>query len=360
MATRTSRKTTTRRKTSSKRAKSTKKSSAAQAVPTIPSGQRVWLLELPWGGLGGGMPAGVTYYKSLTAHAYVGTTLPDPLEPYASKPYSYLRWLEDELNGSEGPGATAAPLTLRPEQCADVDTIVAAAEQEYRQFHLANDVGTGKTLVAVAAAKSIAQMRGARTVLVTVDRPARITIPSWRRTIAALGDDGLRWIIMSSDSLGKLMARNGRPRLRVDVAVIDEAHQFRFASKRTSYMRRLTRMDSPHETSQFVLTITATPGHHPGEWGYLSSLFAQVHGDPPARWADFGRALSERGVPLETSYGKWTWNAEAKDSLQTQQAAISDVRDMLLRHEPPLMLTRSAPWGPPPFEVGLVELTPDQ
>ena len=168
----------------------------------------------------------MTYYKSLTAHAYVGTALPDPLQPYASKPYAYLRWLEDELNGSEGPGATAAPMSLRPEQRADVDAITAAAEQQFRQVHLANDVGTGKTLVAVAAAKAIARMRGARTILVTVDRPARITIPSWRRTIAALnyddrGDDDLRWIIMSSDSLGKLMARNGRPRLKVDVAVID-------------------------------------------------------------------------------------------------------------------------------------------
>ncbi|MEV8222794.1 DEAD/DEAH box helicase family protein [Dietzia maris] len=330
------------------------------AVPTIPPGQRVWLLELPWGGLGGGTPAGVTYYKSLTAHAYVGTTLPSALEPYASKPYSYLRWREDELNGSTGPGATAAPMRLRPEQRADVDAITTAAERGFRQVHLANDVGTGKTLVAVAAAKAIAKLRGARTVLVTVDRPARITIPSWRRTIAALGDDDLRWIIMSSDSLGKLMARNGRPRLKVDVAVIDEAHQFRHASKRTSYMRRLTRMDGPHEMAPFVLSITATPGHHPGEWGYLSSLYAQVHGDPPARWADFGRALAERGVPLETSYGKWTWTAETKESLQTQQAAISDVRDMLLRHDPPLMLTRSAPWGPPPFDVDLVELTPDQ
>ncbi|MBB1013409.1 hypothetical protein BXY47_0903 [Dietzia kunjamensis] len=371
MATRSSRSTTKKRKTSStraasakrtssNRAKSAKKSSSAQAVPSIPPGQRVWLLELPWGGLDGGTPAGVTYYKSLTAHAYVGTTLPSALEPYASKPYSYLRWLEDELNGSEGPGATAAPMALRPEQRADVDAIVAAAERQFRQVHLANDVGTGKTLVAVAAAKAIAKMRGAHTVLVTVDRPARITIPSWRRTIAALGDDGLRWIIMSSDSLGKLMARNGRPRLKVDVAVIDEAHQFRHDSKRTSYMRRLTRMDGPHESAPFVLTITATPGHHPGEWGYLSSLYAQVHGNPPARWADFGQALADRGVPLELSYGKWTWSAEAKESLQTQQAAISDVRDILLRHDPPLMLTRSAPWGPPPFDVDLVELTPDQ
>ncbi len=376
MAARSSRKATTKRRTSSRkattgskpsstRAKSAKKPSAASAVPSIPAGQRVWLLELPWGGLGGGMPAGVTYYKSLTAHAYVGTSLPEALEPYASKPYSYLRWLQDELNGTEGPGATAAPMTLRPEQRADVEAITAAAERGFRQVHLANDVGTGKTLVAVAAAKAIATSRGARTILVTVDRPARITIPSWRRTIAALtsndgGDDGLRWIIMSSDSLGKLMARNGRPRLKVDVAVIDEAHQFRHASKRTSYMRRLTRMDAAHEAAPFVLTVTATPGHHPGEWGYMSSLYAQVHGDPPAQWADFGRALADRGVPLEPSYGKWAWSAEAKESLQTQQAAIGDVRDILLRHDPPLMLTRSAPWGPPPFDVDLVELTPDQ
>ncbi|MDZ4234257.1 MAG: DEAD/DEAH box helicase, partial [Dietzia sp.] len=103
MATRSSRSTTKKRKPSAKRTKSAKKPSAAQTVPTIPPGQRVWLLELPWGGLGGGTPAGVTYYKALTAHAYVGTVLPSPLEPYASKPYSYLRWLEDELNGSEGP-----------------------------------------------------------------------------------------------------------------------------------------------------------------------------------------------------------------------------------------------------------------
>ena len=353
------RKATTKRKAGTTRAKATKKSSAA-ATPSIPPGQRVWLLELPWGGLGGGTPAGVTYYTSLTAHAYVGTALPSALEPYASKPYSYLRWREDELNGSEGPGATAAPMTLRPEQLADVDAIVAAAEGQFRQVHLANDVGTGKTLVAVAAAKAIAASRGARTVLVTVDRPARITIPSWRRTIAALGDDNLRWIIMSSDSLGKLMARNGRPRLKVDVAIVDEAHQFRFDSKRTSYMRRLTRMDGPHDKAPFVLTITATPGHHPGEWGYLSSLYAQVHGDPPAQWTNFGRALADRGVPLETSYGKWTWSAEAKESLQTQQTVISDVRDILLRHDPQLLLTRSAPWGPPPFDVDLVELTPDQ
>lgn len=96
MVTRSTRASTTRRKTSAKRAMTaTKRPSAALAVPSIPPGPRVWLLKLPWGGLDGGQPAGVTYYKSLTAHAYVGSSLPNPLQPYASKSCSYLRWLED-------------------------------------------------------------------------------------------------------------------------------------------------------------------------------------------------------------------------------------------------------------------------
>ena len=333
---------------------------ARPALPEVPAGQRVWLLELPWGGIDGAHPGGVSYFKALTAHAYVGVSLPGELAPYASKPYSYLRWLEDDLNGVKGPGATSAPMTLRPEQLDDVRAIATVAQRRLRQVQLSNSVGTGKTLVAVAAAKVIARMRGVDTILVTVDRPARITIPSWRRTIAALGDDDLRWIIISSDSLGKLMGRNGRPAISPGVAVIDEAHQFRHDSKRTSYMRRLTRMDAPPGKAPFVLTITATPGDHVGQWTYLSSLFAQVRGDDPQEWKDFGRALAARGMPLELSYGKWNWNEAAKKSLPMQQDAIAKARDVLLRHDPPLMLNRAAAWGPPPFDVELVELTPDQ
>lgn len=354
--------TSTRRKTRRKPPAKKKSAATKPALPTIPPGQRVWLLELPWEGPGGvsiSKPPGVTHYKGLGGYAYVGTSLPKSMAPYATKPYSYLRWREDELNGKKGPGATATPMTLRPEQLDDVRAIATVA-RTYRQSHLANSVGTGKTLVAVAAAKVIARMRGAKTILVTVDRPSRITIPSWRRTIAALGDDDLRWIIISSDQLKKLIARNGRPRLFFDVCLIDESHQYRRDTQRTDYMRRLTRMDAAPTKAPFVLTITATPGHHPGEWGFLSSLYAQVHGDPPAEWAEFGKKLASRGVPLEPSYGKWAWTPEAKKSLQVQQDAISSVRDMLLRHDPPLMLTRAAPWGPPPFDVDLIDLTPDQ
>lgn len=316
------------------------------------------MLELPWEEFSAAKKA--TYYKPWRAHVYVGTDLPDELTPYASKPYSYQRWLEDELNGTPGPGATAPKKTPRPDQVEDAQAIATAAHAGYRGIYVANAVGTGKTITTLLAAKVVARMRGATTILVTVDRPASITIPSWRDAIASMGDDGLRWIVMSADSLRKLLAANGRPKIRFDIALIDEAHLYRHDSKRTDYMRRLTRMAEPHSKAPFVMLITATPGHTPAEWGYLSSLFAQVHNEPPEAWGDIGQAFADRGLPLTRSYGRWVWTPEAKASMPLQTEAIEQARDLLLRHDPPLMITRDAPWGEPPFDIALIDLNAEQ
>lgn len=354
-----------RSRSSTKRSRSAKgtarrRPAAAPDLPARMPGERVWLLELPWGGIGGALPPGTRYYKALKAHAYAGASLPAELVPYASKPYSYQRWLEDDLNGDRGPGAVAPAKAPFPEQIDDARAVAVAAAAGYRGVLVSNGVGTGKTIVALLAAKIIARMRGIDTILITVDRPARSTIPSWRNTLASLGDDGLRWVIISTDGLSKLIAPNGRPRARFGLIVNDEAHQFRHESKRTSYMRRINRLSESASTAPFVMSITATPAHEPGEMGYLSSLYAQVHGDAPSEWSDFGRALADRGEPLVKSYGKWTWSPEAKGDPKTQQESIRRTRDLLLQHDPPLMINRQAPWGPPPFDVTLVELTPDQ
>lgn len=354
-----------RSRSSSKRSRSTKrparkKPANAPDLPTRKPGERVWLLELPWGGIGEALPPDTRYYKALKAHAYAGSSLPPVLAPYTSKPYSYQRWLEDDINSERGPGAVAPAKSPFPEQIEDARAVAVAAAAGYRGVLISNGVGTGKTIVALLAAKIIARMRGIDTILITVDRPARSTIPSWRNTLASLGDDGLRWVIISTDGLSKLIAANGRPRVRFGLVINDEAHQFRHDSRRTSYMRRINRLAEPASKAPFVLSLTATPGHHPGEWGYLSSLYAQVHGDPPSKWADFGKALADRGEPLVKSFGKWAWSPEAKGDPKAQQASIRHTRDLLLRHDPPLMISRQAPWGPPPFDVTLVELTPDQ
>lgn len=328
------------------------------APPQVPHGKRAWVLSLPWNSrVGAGQ---VTYYKPWKVHIYIGEDLPDELAPYASLPYSYQRWLEDTLNGTPGPGATAPAKTPRPDQIADAQVIAAAAYAGYRGVYVANAVGTGKTITTLLAAKVVARMRGVDTVLITVDRPTAITIPAWRDAIAAMGDDGLRWIIISADGLGKLVGADGRPVMRFGVVLLDEAHLFRHDSQRTGHMRRVTGMCQAHDRAPFVIAITATPGHSPAEWGYLSSLFAQVHGDRPQVWADFGQALADRGVPLVKSFGRWGWSPEAKASLAAQTAAIESVRDVLLRHDPPLMITRDAPWGEPPLEVALVDLDADQ
>ncbi|WP_127783535.1 DEAD/DEAH box helicase [Rhodococcus sp. X156] len=343
-----------RRRASTPRTRTAK---TVKPVPTAGAGERIWILEVPFRVQ---LP-GVSYVPAWKAHAYVGAELPAALAPYASLPYSYQRFVEDELNGEVGPGAQAHPRLPRPEQCDGAEAIVAAARAGARGFYLADDPGTGKTITAVMAVREIAELRGETSVLVTVDRPTSITIAHWRASIAAVGDGGLRWLLLSPDQLRKLLARNGKPRYRFGICVLDEAHLYRHTdTQRTTAMRRVARYTDAHDTAPFVLALTATPGHHPGEMTYLSPLFAQVHDEPPARWSPLGARMAAAGIPLERSGTRWTWTAQAKESGAVQQAATETVRGWLTEADPPVMLHRSAPWGPAPLDGLPVDLSADE
>ncbi|WP_024794994.1 DEAD/DEAH box helicase family protein [Tomitella biformata] len=264
------RKTTATRKPAARKPAS-KKPSAAQDLPEASAGQRIWVLDVPYRA-----PApGAKYYKGIKAYAYVGTDLPTELATYANKPYSYARWAEDELNGgvglgTAGMGAVAVAKQPRQEQLEAAAAIVAAHAAGHRGFLLADDPGVGKTGSAVLAAREIldAQIRdgkGSGTALITVDRPAQITIPAWRDALAAFGDGGHRWLIMSPDQLKKLLGGNGRPKHHFDVIINDEAQQFRhLTAQRTQYQRRINKLSAEPAKAPFVITVTATPGHHPG------------------------------------------------------------------------------------------------
>lgn len=310
------------------------------------------------------------YRRDLKAALCVAETLPDELVPYAAKPYTYLAWVEDQINGDPAPTkrGSAAPKIPRSEQLEDARTMVEAAAGGWRGLLNANATGTGKTLACIIAAKAICHLRGGNTVVVTVDRPAAMTIPMWRAAISSVGDGGLRWIVVSSDGgLKHLHHPNGRPRLNPDVVVLDEAHQFRRDSQRTGRMRSLARLDQePSTSAPFVIAVTATPGHCPTEYRYLSALLAQVHGEPAATWADLGPALAARGLPVARQLGPrgeqgdWGWDARAAASSAVRQEATATVRDWLLRADPPAMLNRAAPWGPATMVGMPVELTADQ
>lgn len=329
---------------------------AATPVP-VPAGGRLWLLDVPYGE----RPEGATFDRARKAWVWAGPTLPPTLNPYRSRPYSRLRWLEDDVNGVPGPPPVGvASKTPRPIQVSGAKAIAAAAAAGAPGFLLTDDVGTGKTITMWLGAAAAARIRGAETVLVLVDRPAAITIPHWRDTIAAVGDAGLRILISSPDSLPKLLARNGRAAIRFDIVIADEAHLYRNVdTRRVKAFRALTRFGRPSTDAPFLIAATATPAQHPAELTYLAPLLAHLHGEAVDDWSNLGARLAKAGIPIEPGpYGKWVWNHRSESDPRMQEAAIGHVRSWLTTADPPLSLHRPAPWGPAPLDLMPVQLTP--
>lgn len=325
-----------------------------------PRGQRLWLLDVPYGV----RPTGAVYDRARKAWVHSGAELPESLRQFASTPYTRLRWLEDDTNGAVSPGPQGvAPRTPRRLQLDGAQAIIQSAEAGSRGFLLTDDVGTGKTLTMWLAARAIAQRRGGGPVLVLVDRPVAITMPHWRASIASVGDGGLRVLICSPDQLPKLLARNGKPGLaRWSVIIADEAHLYRHSdTRRVEVFQRIARFTDPHHTAPFLICATATPAQFPTELTYLAPVLAQLHNEPTDRWQPLAPRLADAGIPItKGQYGKWQWSPRAATSPRMQAAAIGHVRTWLSDTTPTRTLHRAAPWGPAPLDVAEVQLTFDQ
>ena len=348
---RTRRSSTRRRRSSSRR---TRYASASRELPFVGPGERLWVLDVPYGT----QVEGASWHPAVSMHLHVGRTLPEHLAPYAPGPHTLGRFLENHLNpGAPAPNPEPAEdLEPRQNQYEAADAIAAHAAAGGRQFLLADEPGVGKTISAVLGATAVGDLRGARRVLVVADRPAAITIGHWCRTITALGDDGLEWVVITWDRLAKVTDHDW------DVIIADEAHALRrTTTKRWKLWARLSGHGKPHDTAPFVITTTATPGHTPLELPYLAPAYAQAHSEPMTQWAsakqpgvDFAAALARHGVGMEKGRYGATWTTDA-----TRRAEdLAMVRGWLEDAQPPAMLHRAAPWGPVPISGMPVALTP--
>ena len=181
-----------------------------------------------------------------------------------------------------------------------------------RQFLLADEPGVGKTISAVLGATAVGDLRGARRVLVVADRPAAITIGHWCRTITALGDGGLEWVVITWDRLEKVRDHTW------DVIIADEAHALRrTTTKRWKLWARISGHGRPHDKAPFVIATTATPGHTPLELPYLAPAYAQVLGESIKEWTSatqpaeaFAAALERYGVGVERGRYGATWTTD--------------------------------------------------
>jgi hypothetical protein len=342
--------TTTSRRTTSTRATTPARSKkAAPELPTAGPGERVWVLAVPFRA-----PApGAVWHPGLLAHVWVGDELPPELAPYDPAPYTFERFLEDELNEKPRPIPLARPLTPRDQQCDGADAVADHAAAGGRVFLLGDDPGVGKTGTAILAVKAIAEQRDVRTVLVIADRPAAITIPHWARSIAGFGDGGLRWCVTTWDRLAKVAALQ-KTGLRFDVVVADEAHMVRHTTTQRWKHWKAVSGAGRVKDAPYVLAATATPAHTPLELPYLAPEFAARHGESVREWADLPTRLAAHGFHVERGRYGWQWTEDP----DARRADLSRLQGWLADADPPATLHRPAPWGPVSVTGTPVALTP--
>jgi len=345
------------RKTAPRKAAAAAKAGAG--LPTAPAGQRVWALAVPFRA-----PApGATWHAGLSTHVYVGASLPAALAPYDPAPYSFERFIEDELNADPRPVPPGRPMTPRAEQTTGAAVIAAHSAAGGRMFLLGDDPGVGKTGTAVLAVQQIAAQRPVRTVLVVADRPAAITVPHWARSIAAFGGaaspgaasqgPGVRWCVTTWDRLGKVNGALKATGSRFDVVIADEAHMVRHTTTQRWKHWEAVSGAGRVKDAPYVLLATATPAHSPLELPYLAPHFAAVHGEPLEEWADLPPRLAAHGFHVERARYGWSWTEDADE----RRADLARLRSWLADTDPPATLHRSAPWGPVSVTGTPVELT---
>lgn len=348
------RKPTTRRKSRTTAKKATVRDPAE--IPTPRRGERLWVLELPWGTR---LPQ-VTYLRTWKANVWVGAELPPEMRAFASRPYTYQRVVEDAMNAHHdlppAPVRADRRITPRPEQIEGTRTLVRAAHAGAPQTLLADDMGVGKTVTSVLTAKALARLGGARTVLVVASRPGAITVPGWSATIAACGDDGLTWCVVTWDNISKVTGWHW------DLIVADEAQYLRHQStKRWRTWERLSGLSNSRNRPAHQLMVTATPGHNPLELGYLAPMFAHATGEQVRDWVGkdgdaFATQLAAHGIHVSKGRYGWEWTSDARE----RQQDLAQIASWQTSGTTPVMIHREAPWGPVQIIGEPIDLTVDQ
>lgn len=306
----------------------------------------MWVLDAPF------RTPGVVWHGSLKAAVFVGRQLPAQLAPYRSRRHTYQRFLEDQLNEAQVAETIPQPsMRPRPLQVEAATAIARHAAAGGPLFWLADDPGVGKTVSAILGAKAAAKLRGASTVLVIADRPASITIEHWRRSIDAVRDGGLRWVVTTWDGLAKV------DRYRWDIVIADEAHMARhMTTKRWRHYVKITGMNRSRQIP-YQLVLTATPAHTPLEQPYLIPAQAHHHRQPTQMWIkEYPKTLATHGVHVSSGRYGPQWTDDESDRARDWNLT----RGWLRKSTPPAMMFRPAPWGTAQIDPMPVRLSSDQ
>jgi len=330
------------------------------------NGTRIHVLSMPWEARGIAQVNGVKYHPDLKQYLYEGYTLPPVLQPYRSEDFSLERWIQDELNGRREPIQDfGSRMTPRDHQKTAIKKIMAYGKAGWRGFIVADNVGVGKSLSTILGAYGVARAKG-----FTAQRPASLliispkaVIPHWKNTIRASGADNLRIVVINYDQAKKLLstpasaedavrartknkniALNGKPIIRWDIIIADEAHKMKNVSQRTNAFNRIARYAEKAETAPFVMWASATIGQNPLEVAYLAPIVSQMSGGKPILVKEWGDWLITHGFSVKkTPGGNFSWikartehSQDQKDYIEKQQLAdVNRLAGMLFGEKSP-------------------------
>lgn len=313
------------------------------------------------------------YYKGI-GWVYTGVSLPEALKEYAAAQYTWGEWVQKQLNGLLTPGnpdpdTDTGTITLEPDQAADVEAVREARQAGAPEFLVANDVGTGKTVVGVAAAKALPAVAN---ILVVCPKSV---IPGWRHHVRMMGDGGKNWVFINYESILKLLdppasavsakkrrtknrntARHGTPKVAWDLVISDESHnRGNPDAQRSLAVDRV--INGPGPRPAFTLNLSATAGANPAKLAYLHRGFAWRTGGtirPAVTAKDYVAWCQQYGIKVSQSgYGdRLAWERNTAD--------LKKIQTMLFTGYPTWGVRRLAPWDEPRRIPTPVALSPKE
>ena len=287
------------------------------------------ILDVPWEERDIVRALGAEWVETIKSYVYSGH-LPEELQKYASREFSYHRWIEDQINGriKTSPVPADGYYTLKQHQLDAVESIRAAAVAGWRGYLEADATGLGKSLAGLLGANEAAKARG-----FSSSKKAKLliicpngAIAHWENTIRHAQIDSLRVMVINYEAHKKLLtipksaqtakkkktqnkhiAEKGKPFFNWDIIIADESHKLmNITSQQTQAFERIAQYALPAKVAPFVIWMSATAGQTPLALGYLCPLIAQASRSKISMesWPEW---LSENGFNVTKTGKTWKW-----------------------------------------------------
>lgn len=263
-------------------------------------GRHVTFLNVPWEERDIARSLGGEWIEKLNGYVYIGDLLPERLENYASTDYSYLRWIEDQVNGRIKPAKKPVDgyYTPKPHQVEAIESIKNTAAAGWRGFLEADMTGLGKSISGLMGASEVATLKG-----FTANNKAKVliicpngAIAHWKNTIRHLQVDNLRVMVVNYESYKKLLtvpraakeakrqktknrhiSEKGKSYFSWNIIISDESQKLKnVTSQRTQAFERIAQYALEAKIAPYVIWMSATAGQTPLELGYLCPIIAQA------------------------------------------------------------------------------------